>query len=638
MSKTEINKLAYMDLKSFDNFIKNADIDNLKKIKDILDDLYYNTGDSNFPDYRYDMIKDFLEKNNNYTPKVGAKLRDGENRVKLPFWLGSADKITHDDPKELTKWIKNNPSESYIISEKLDGISCLLVYENNSLKLYTRGDGEIGADISYLASYFKIPKLTNDISVRGELIISKKTFQNKYENKSTENKIYKNARNMVSGLISGKTARQALEDIKFVVYEIVGDDTMLPPIKQLKKLEKIGFKIVKYEEIFELDIEILLNKLIEFKNESKFEIDGIIVQSNQEYERNTNGNPDYMFAYKARLEGSIIDTKVLDVEWNVSRWGKITPVVIIETVRIDGVEINRASAFHASFVVKNKIGPGTIVSIIRSGQVIPHILKVVKGTTPKLPNVPYVWDKSGIAIYTKKFDNTICVKLISKFFSDLGIKYVSEATVSKMFDNGLNNLFKILEADKNRLLQINTFEKKSVDRIYDNIHNGLKNVKKTTLIGASSVLGYGIGVRKVEALFSAIPDILEIYPNHTKKDFYKYITSVDGFSNKSADKIYPNLKYAAKFIKKMKKYASFKSEEKISDSLKGEKIVMTGFRDAEMKEAIELRGGKVTTTVTSKTTIVITSGKTDTLTGKLLKAQELGTKIYSKEKFKKEFL
>lgn len=638
-SVQEHSNIENLSPEKFKEYLNETSLTKLQKLKSKLDDLYYNTGDSTFPDDKYDLLKDFIAKKG-IAPSVGAKLRDGENRVELPYWLGSADKITPEDPKELEKWIKNNHAKMYVMSEKLDGVSCLLVKTNKNIKLYTRGDGEIGADISYIAPYLNIPDFKENIAIRGELIISKKTFEKKYLDKVVNGRSYKNSRNMVSGLVGAKTAREGLQDIQFITYEIISEDDTLKPSEQFQKLEKLNFKTAKHEffKFEDLDMDFLLTKLIEFKDASKFEIDGIIVQSDVVYDRNTSGNPDYMFAFKAVLEGSTQNTTVKKVEWKVSKWGKLNPTIVFDTIKTDGVDINRATAFHAQFVKENKIGPGAIVSIIRSGQVIPYIAKVVKGAKAQFPDTEYVWDKNNVFIYATEFDNSICVRLISNFFSSLGIKFVSEETVRKMFENGLNDLFKILKASKDRLQQIPTIQEASASRIYDNIHNGLKNVKKTSLIGASGVLGYGIGTRKVEDLFLAIPNILELYKTIDKSEMKRRINSIQGFSDITTNKIVKNLKYADKFIEKMSKYATFKESKKISSSLNGEKIVMTGFRDASLKEEIEARGGKVMSSVSGNTTIVITKQKTEKLTGKLEKAQELGTKIYDKEKFIKKYL
>lgn len=615
-----------------DKFLKKASLEDLKKLKLQADDLYYNTGETSLEDNEYDLLKEEIEKRDpTYRPGVGAKLREGENRVELPYWLGSADKITPEDVDKLDRWLTDNKAPSYIISEKLDGVSCLLVVKDGKVSMYTRGDGSVGADISYLAPYFSLPEIKEDIAVRGELIIKKSTFQNKYY--KTGSRQYKNARNMVSGLIGAKIARTGLEDISFVVYEIVGD-SMPSPLEQLIKLKTYGFNVVKYEVAKKIDMDVLSRVLSVYKADSQYEIDGIIIQANNPYDRNTDGNPSYLFAFKMTFLDAIHEVKVLDIEWNVSKWGQIKPVAIIEPLDLGDVTISRATAHNAKYVVENSLGPGAVIKVTRSKDVIPYIVEVlVQAEEPMLPDIQHVWDKNRVNIMTKEDDNTMCIKIVTDFFAKLGIKHVSEATVSKMYNNGLDNLMKIIGASKERLLQVPEFQEKSAERIYTNIRNGLRSVKMSTIIGASGVLGYGIGVKRVETLLHAVPDLLEIHETKTREELLHIVTSVEGFSDLTAEKIIDNLSYASKFVEKMRKYTTIKEQVKISSSLQGKKFVMTGFRDKKLEEDISQRGGKVTSTVSKATSMVIVAEKSDKLTGKLEKASQIGIPILTKTEF-----
>ena len=306
-------KLSEYSGKKYLDYIKTQSLDNLHHLKLYLDDIYYNTEESVFDDKRYDILKEFLSGDPNYVPPVGAKIRVHENRVTLPFWLGSASKITPDEPGELDRWIKKNPNPQVIVTEKLDGVSGMFIQKGGKRKLYTRGDGVVGADISYLIQYITgIPDFKEDIAIRGELIMEKKIFESKYkkgtESTSSEAKAgtrtYKHSRNMISGLVGAKTVRNGLNDIKFIVYEIIGDDTMFSPIKQLKKLSGLGFTTAMYEKIDFPGTPGKLTKLHKkFKAQTKFEIDGIVVQSNVQYDRNITGNPSYLLLRLTDLKG-----------------------------------------------------------------------------------------------------------------------------------------------------------------------------------------------------------------------------------------------------------------------------------------------------------------------------------------------
>ena len=609
-----------------DSFLKSHTEEDLYKLKNHLDDLYYNTGDSEVEDWKYDILKKYIG-----DKRVGAKLRDGDNRVELPFWLGSADKITPNEPEVLERWLRDNKAPSYVITEKLDGVSCLFISERGHISIYTRGDGIVGADISYLSKYFGNKKLKEDIALRGELIMKKDTYLEKYKD------VYKNPRNMVSGLISGKTQREGLEDIDLIFYEIVGN-SMPSQEEQLEKIKSLGLKTPKYEIIKNISIKSLSDKFIKFKESSQYEIDGIIVQANIPYDRNTSGNPDYMFAFKMLLEDSIYTTTIKSIEWNVSKWGQLKPVAILEPVDVGGITISRATAHNAKYVYENKLGKGSIIKITRSKDVIPYIVSVEESSNAEMPFQKYYWDENRVNIFLAEYDDKICVKLVANFFSQLGIKHVSEMTVEKLFRNGLDSLLKIVQADKERLLQVPEFGEKSAERIYVNIKEGLKNVKKSLVLGSSGVLGYGIGVKKIDTLFLYIPDLMEIYSTKSEKELVEMIKGVEGFSDKTAVKVAQNLKYGDIFLQKLSKYATYRKEIRVSENMKGMKFVFTGFRDKKLEDEVAQRGGKTVSSVSKNTTALIVASKVGKLTGKLEKASSLGVPIYTREEFKKKYL
>lgn len=622
-----IQTLKNDDSKNLETILENTDVSILYDVKLYLDDKYYNTSASEVSDANYDLLVDILKKRDtNYKPKVGATLRTGENRVELPYWMGSVDKITPKDPAQLNRWLLENKAPSYIISEKLDGVSCLICYPSTGKpKLYTRGDGLIGADISYMFDSLRLPRSVKNLCVRGELIMKRKNFT-RYANE------YRNPRNMVAGITGAKTLRAGIVDIDFIPYEIVSDDISMPPQKQMEYLRSLGFFTIKHEIVKNLSISLLEEKYKKFKAESEYDIDGIIVQSNVEYERNTSGNPEYMFAFKMLLSENIHNTTVKYVEWNVSKWGQLKPVLIVEPVVLDDITIQRVTAHNAKYIEDNNIGISTVVAVTRSKDVIPYIVQVVSSTQADMPDVTYEWDKNHVNIFTIENSDVSCVRLLANFFDKLSIKHVSEATIAKLYAAGFDNLLKIVAASKQDLLRIPEFGEKSAERIYTNIRNGLKNVSIEKLVGSSGVLGYGMGERRVKALLADIPDIFT--KKYDKKELLSKILKVEGFADLTATKIVDKIPYAILLLKKLEPYVTVKKKDIVSSDLKGNIFVFSGFRDAALKESIEVRGGKVTESVSNKTTAVIYTG---TASSKVTKAKELGKPVYLKEEFLKEY-
>jgi NAD-dependent DNA ligase len=649
-----ISKIQNYDNVQMKKYCKKEDINHLHKLKLYVDDLYYNTGDPALSDKLYDIMKDVLMKRDpDYVPPVGAKIRSNENRVKIPYFMGSTNKITPDEKKEIDRWVSKNPCDELLMSEKLDGVSGTFTVVNGKRKLFTRGDGETGADISYLIQYIdSIPNVKEDIAVRGELIIRKDVFDKKYYVGKKDSikvdklkgrgygRLYRNARNMVSGIIGAKTIRQGLSDIEFIVYEIVGNDTMPKPSNQMLMLKKLGFtpamnNVIRVPKSMDKWVSLHNN----YKSKCKHEIDGVVFQSNIPYDRNISGNPSYLFAFKVCSDDSVHETTVLDIEWSVSSWGNIVPVAIIDPVELVGNTIRRVTVSNAGLMREKGIGPGAIIKVTRSKEVIPFIVSVTeKCEEYKWPDMKYKWDENGVHLNVVDASPDIIaqmnVKLFSKFFSKMGIKFVSKATITKMYEYGLDSLLKIIAAKKEDLVKIEGIQIKSADRIIKNIKEGLQGIKAPELMGACGVFGFGVGSKRVIKLMTDMPDLLSM----SSKGLKNKIMEVDGFSSIIADKVVANIDSALYFMEEISDYVSFINTTRVSNSLVGLKYVFSGFRSKELEKDIEDRGGMIATSVSKKTSGMIVRVKGEKPTGKVAKAIDVGVPVYTIEEFCKKFI
>ena len=598
-------------------FCQEEDIHFLLDVKKYLDDNYYNS-EGLISDEIYDVLDMFLKKSS-VNPTTGFKLRTTENRTELPFWMGSVDKITVDDTKALQRWVEKFP-ENYIVTEKLDGVSGL--YANG--KLYTRGDGIVGADISYLIPILKLPK--TQLCIRGEFIISEKIFEESYKH------VNSNARNMVSGLISSKTQKESLKDLEFIAYEIIYEHHSKPQSEQLKELKKAGFRIPNYKRVNALSIQILLELHGDFKKQSEFKIDGIILNSDTPYDRNTSGNPKYMFAFKTQNTDTIMSSTVVDIQWEISRWGTIVPIIIIEPVKIEGKTITRISGSNAGLLQQKKSGVGSTVNVTFSKDVIPFILNVIEPSDDfRFPSE--TWDDNGVHLLANTSDPEVKkimkIKTIVSFFAKMGIKFVSDSTVSKLYNEGYQTILDCVKITDSQLKQCG-FKEKSAKRILENIKTGLSSVTLPLLLSSSSVLGQGISIKRIEDLFLNIPDLL------SSKVKEEDISNIDGFSDVTSKKILKHLPKAIKFIDSISEYVVFKDNSRVSDTLVGKKFVFSGFRSSELEESITNRGGKVMSAVSKKTDGLIVHDTSSTT--KLDKAKSLNIPVFTKDTFTKTFL
>jgi NAD-dependent DNA ligase len=610
-----------IDYKKLD---KNELVELLKKS----DNQYHNLGEPMFSDIEYDEIKEYLrkiDKNNEYFKHIGAEII-GKDKVKLPYFLGSQDKIK-DDVKILEKWIKkyNNPS-SYIISEKLDGISCLIVYNKDTIKIYTRGDGKYGQDISHLKDKIKnlpkLPKTTSKIAVRGELIINKNNWL-KIAHKGTT------ARNVVAGFVNSKKIDKEIADyIEFIVYDVIEPRSKIEEALLFAKKHK--FNVVKHIKINNLTVSELYELYKEWKTESNYEIDGLVVIHNDLYKLKSGENPKYSFAFKSLAMHEEVRVIVKDVEWNVSKDKYLKPIVKFDEIKLNGVKIKQATGFNAEYISKNNIGVGSKIIIIRSGDVIPHIKEVLTPSTnkkPLLPDVPFIWNGKDIILDDDNKNREQDIKTYSHFMKSLNIKGIGEGVITKLYDNSFDTLIKIINITKADLLKIDGFKDKSAT----NLLKALEDIKKKTcveLMTASNLFGRGMGEKKLNLIIEKYPYICNNQEKASKLTL-EDIKNINGMGDKSSLLFITNLKEFYKFYNSLNIDVIVAEVPKITidnNKYKNNTYVFSGIRDKELEKIIVASGGTIGSTITRKTTMLIIKTRDDETT-KVKKARELNIPI-----------
>jgi DNA ligase (NAD+) len=613
----------------------------LKLLRDKYNHLYYNTDNSGgVSDEIYDSLIDTIQKKElGYVNPVGATVK--QNQVTLPYYLGSMNKCR--DQKEIDRWVKKYSDSSYIIEEKLDGVSCLMIINGKTTQLFTRGDGIIGTDISHFSNVIQnAPKKKHRslIAIRGELIMKKSIFNSKYKSK------FSNPRNLISGIINSKTIKEEARDIDFIPYEIINNTPSLTIVQQFEKLQDMFQTIVNYRILSSsMTVDILKKYLIEMKQDSDYEMDGIIIHTPHPYTRNTSGNPDYAFAFKTMLHDNIIDTEVEFVEWNITKWNVFKPRIKIKPVNLCGVTIQYATGFNAKYIKENSIGEGAIVSITRSNDVIPYIVKVRKPGTVKFPEDPFIWNETGVDIILmkeeKEHHTDAEIKILASFFSELGVKHVSDATISKLLENGHDTLVKILNLSKDDFLKIDGFKEKLAERTFENIHSCLKKSTIEDAICASSCFGFGFGKKKIQKILQQIPDFYK----QEEKSYPRLlldIMMIEGFSEKTAKQVISHIPEIQRFVSDIGSFIEKDvplpkvSEKKTFSKVTGKTIVFSGFRDKDLEELIIEHGGFVGNSVTKTTTLVVTKNPDDS-SSKLKKARENKIEIVQKDFFEKNF-
>ena len=633
------------NIKSNLEILDSLDKKNYDKLLEYLDNKYYNSNQVLISDQLYDYIKEYYEKNiiKSNKKNIGAPVL--KNKVKLPYYMGSLDKIKP-SMSTFDKWI-NIYTGPYILSCKLDGISALLYKINNKIYLFTRGNGIEGQDISHLLEYLNIndTHLINGDAIRGELIISKQNFIKISD-------VMSNARNTVTGIINSKIPNiKYLELIDFVPYW-----TIFPELKsseQLKYIEskKFAIKCVDYKIKKDISVNILSDYLLKYRKDYIYEIDGIVVIDDSKiYPLIPNQNPEYGFAFKQILTDQIAESIVIDVIWEISKDKYIKPKIKINTVELLGSMITYATAFNAKYIKDNKIGPGAIVKIIKSGDVIPHILEIIKPADTnigKFPDIKYIWNDTNIDIIAIDLDkdnmNKLMTKKLTYFFSSLNIDFMGEGTVNKFVLNGYDDIWKILSVDKTLLYNIDGLGKKSIEKIYESIDKKTSNCNLYDIMSASQIFGRGFGSKKFKSIIDIYPNILDIYKQTNKNHILELINNISGFDIKTSTKFITHLD---EFIEYLDKFQSIKPnllnkniiktdiiDNKLS-KYKNKTIVFTGFRDKDIEVKLENAGAIIKNTISGNTDILVTSDISSN-SSKIVKAKQLNITILSKDEFYK---
>ena len=593
-------------------------------------------------DEQFDIIKEYFEKKYPTNPLlkvVGAPIIGKKDKVVLPFPMPSMDKIKPESGA-LTKWLaKYNKPKSYVLSAKLDGTSGLYTTTGGVAKLYTRGDGLIGKDITHLIPYLRLPdvKAHPDMVLRGEFVISKDNFAKHFKGKGS-----KNARNTVAGLTNTLVGSGDHKYIDFVGYEVMVPE--MTPEKQMETMEKtLKMDTVKNRLVKELSNDMLSRVLVDWRANYKYEIDGIIVAHNKIYSDRKNKNPEYAFAFKMVLSDQVAEAKVVNVLWSPSKDGYLKPRVQIEPIELGGVTITYATGKNAAFIEKNKIGVGSIVELVRSGDVIPDIKKVVvPASEPLMPDVPYVWNEThvDIMLVDKSGDATVREKNILGFFKTLEVDGVGPGVVKKMMSASYDSVPAILRMTEDDFLGLEGFKKTMAHKIYTNIQKGVKDASLPLLMKASNIFGRGFGEKKITPMLEEYPDILVSKDSDESK--IAKITTVSGWSTKTATEFVKHIGAFVAFIKecglesKLKEKGKKKDVKQLDEShpLYGKRIVITGFRPKELMAQIESVGGVLGSSVSKKTFAVIVKDL-DEDTGKAEQARQLGVSILTPDAFKK---
>ena len=597
-----------------------------------------------------------------FLSKVGAPIATGDE-VALPIPLPSLNKIK--DAEAITKWTAKCPAPSYHISAKLDGCSALWLPQTK--KLYTRGDGMRGRDISAFVPYFqglaspgpRVQGLAASASaVRGELIMR------------TDSKAIpdgKLARNIVAGALNRKVADPALfGEIRFVAYELLGVakqhsitgsadgyeliTPIVSPEDGYKLLKAAGYETARSSVVSVIDAALLSQIFDTAESKSPYQMDGIVVAPNvsrpagYKPEVRTGSapasvNPVDRVAWKTRLTAQTARTTVREVEWNVSHLGFLIPRVLFDTVTLAGANISAATGLHGRWIYDNGVGPGAEIEVRRAGDVIPQIIAVhTKGSTGAAMPVAWKWDtEEAGCIHIKPAGAeaqvaSACVQL-THALGELGAENVGPGIVAKLYAAGFTSLKKIFTASVTDLTKTEGIKEKGAERIYAGLRVKQGEWTELNFLVASCCMPRGVGHSKLAPLLALNPRV-----STWTSDPFKAAKPA-GLSEKTIDAI----------VDAIPAYLAWKAATGLAPATvvpptvvptavpaKQYVFVFTGVRDKTFEAALQAKGHIIADTVTKKTTHVVYADGATTST-KMIKAKEMGAALLPLSQAKADF-
>lgn len=626
-------------------------IEQLEKIIEQANIDYYQKSNPTLSDYEFDKLYDELFTLTNGTSpvlnKVNGNVDENEEKVVHAYPMLSLSKTKSVD--ELKDFIKE---QAAVLSYKLDGLTIVAYYKNHVLdKIATRGNGEIGENITRNINLFNfIPQVLpssspSDLVVRGEGVMSYTKFE---ELNSIEGGKFKNARNLSSGLTRSKTSKYE-KVIDFIAYDT---NESLPQFSDtLENLNTYGFKVVDHVILNKDNLKQKIEK--EFTAENIiYPVDGLVLRiNNNEYASKLTSSSNvsnHSMAFKWKDETAM--TKLLSIEWSISRNGTLTPVAIFEPVELEGTTVTRASLHNVSIFNELKLGLGDTLEVYKANMVIPQILKNHTESnnieTPKTCpycDTPLEIKKSHSSdVLTLQCTNNQCkeqnVQKIAFFSSKEGldIQGLSEQSVKLLIDAGvLNNiedLFK-LESNKEIIVKLPLFGEKS----YTNLISNIEKAKSVTADKFIRAFGIDlIGTRLTKKVFSGRSDKETIidFLNSSKETLMNQY----GLGDVASDNIvsYPH----KSDILNLLDYVNIipYGNNKKGNLLDNKNFVVTGklfeVSRKELEELIISNGGNMQSSVNNKTTYLINNDNTSN-SSKNKKAKELHVTIITEEELLK---
>jgi len=637
-------------------------LNKVDRIRELVDELgkaanaYYKYDNPIMTDKQYDDLYDellTLENETDYiltgspTQNVQGEVVDFLEKVEHKYPMLSSNKT-----KDLDVVRKFIGERDVIQSWKLDGLTVVAEYRSGKLyKAVTRGNGTIGEDVTHTFKHcVNLPvrlRRSIDVIFRGECVIPWDTFE---RINSELEEPYSHPRNLAAGTLRQLDSNIAIErKLEYYVFDIVEGTDYKNLSEDYDYASDLGMPVVEHRMVFDLDV---CSKLFNPEN-FRLPVDGLIYRyDNIAYGKSlgtTSHHPLNMLALK--WEDQLYETALTDIEWNTSKTGLINPVAIFNPVDLDGAVTTRATLHNVSYIEDLELGIGDSIMVYRANMVIPKVHEnKTKSNTWKLPDKCPCCD-GAVEIHNENGSKTLyccnngCrAKLLSRLIhfcskNAINIEGLSESTLEKLINVGLlENFVDIywLFQYREQLERLEGMGNKSVSTLMNNIEKS----RSTTLDRFIYSLSIPLIGRTASKTISK-------YLNGDFEDFYdKWINNynwslLDDFGSTMNDSMNNFIRHNCLWIRELANEFTFERQKNGSQNgnvdLSGKTFVITGSLNTftnreELKELIENLGGKVSGSVSAKTSYLINNDSLSS-SSKNKKAKELNVPIITEDEF-----
>ena len=648
-------------------------IDQKKHMQDLVQQLneaaavYYQGKDEIMSNYDYDRLYDelaALEKETGIILAGSPTRRVGyEVLSELPKETHAAPMLSLDKTKSvdaLASWLEG---QTGLLSWKMDGLTIVLTYENGTLqKAVTRGNGQVGEVITNNARTFTNIPLSvpyqGQMILRGEAVISYSEFR-KINETLPEEEQYKNPRNLCSGSVrqlnNEITAKRNVSFFAFALVQAEGVDFHNSQEEKFLFLREQGFDVVEYQRVTSETLPAAIRSFADKIPQNDFPSDGLVLLMDDiaygEGLGMTAKFPRNAMAFKWADETA--DTTLLEIEWSASRTGLINPVAIFEPVELEGTTVSRASVHNISIVHQLELGIGDTIQVYKANMIISQIAdNLTRSGKLTIPDTCPVCGHPAVIHHENDAEVLFCenpeclakkIKSLTLFVSRdaMNIDGLSEATIEKFLSKGmLHELADLYHLSDYRetIIEMDGFGERS----YEKLITALENSRQTTLAKFIYSLGISnIGLSNAKMICNALGNDLE----HIRHATVEELTAIDGVGDVIARSFadYFASPEHNKTVDDLLQEITLETVQTDSQAqdLSGLVFVITGSLEhfenrSALKETIENAGGKVTGSVTKKTSYLINNDIAST-SSKNKKAKELGVPIITEEQAMKQF-